>query len=80
MADLWIALHRGDGTELTGEDAPGYRRCAAPNGPSEAIFPKCPEDWGWVKFASVWTAPEGGRCVTDPPLQPLRPEWVKDNG
>lgn len=63
----WAALHRADTTELTKDDAPGYRR--APWSENGFIFGDAMEDWGWVVFISLWDAPDGGNVLSDPPLQ-----------
>jgi hypothetical protein len=72
----WVALHRVDGQELTPRTAPGYRR-APYDRDLGARFVKAPSDWGDVTYLSLWTAREGGRCRSYPPLQPVDPAWVK---
>lgn len=71
---LYLALFRTNpGKDESGEeiDAPSYKRRAItfdglPNGiirnSNEVSFPKAEEDWGWVGFAAIFDAHEGGRC------------------
>ena len=67
---IWAALHGADGRELAPQTAPGYRR-APIDLERPILWPTAEGDWGWICFVSVWDAPLGGRCVSQPALQPV---------
>ncbi len=66
----WIALHGADGAELNQTSAPGYCRIAF--GTRRARWPVTSAQWGHIHYVSAWSAPEGGRCLSGPRLQPVR--------
>lgn len=75
----WAALHTGDGVELDPAEFPGYER--APYSPHAGAYfrPGAITDWPRpVVYVSAWTAPTGGECVSNPPLQLVHKSWAVD--